>query len=306
MKILCLYHTDLDGAGSAAIVGLYHSNDKIKFKMYNYGWPLSPGDFKGYQKIYAVDISFHQDNPWVYDIENLIWIDHHKTALDYESKNPKLQNIPGLRAIGKGACELTWEYFYPGFECPELIKYFSTYDVWDKTRLDWKTVEEVELGAKFVLGVRPVEILRFLVENRSPQELQIKGQTILEYIEKSGKGKLLGGGFYIPNFNGYRVMSLNTSDFSSLSFHSLYDPKVIDVMMPFQIVPVEDKPGEMYVRVSFYTENPNIDVSVIAKQYGGGGHRGASGCQISIETLSMILSSGYSLKSFINNETQKP
>ena len=297
MKILILHHTDLDGAGAAAVCGLYHQGEDITYRMYNYGFPLSPDDLRGYDLIYAVDVSFGQYHPWVYDTPGLIWIDHHKTALEYEAENLSSKNIPGLRAIGKGACELTWEYLYPGYECPGLIQILSTYDVWDKGRMNWMYVNEVEMGAKHVLGVSPKAIIKFIEEDRDPEELRAIGRTILGYTEKSGKGKMMSG-FWIPNFHGYRCMALNTPDFTSLSFISYYNPQIADICMPFQVVPREGRPGEFYVRYSLYTENPGIDVSEIAKLYGGGGHRSASGGQISLETLQKILSTGMSLKEF--------
>lgn len=298
MRILVLHHTDLDGAGSAAVCGLYHQEDEVIYKMYNYGWPLSPEDLKGYDLIYAVDISFFQGGyDWVYDMPNLIWIDHHKTALEYEAEKLEDKNIPGLRRIGVGACELTWEYFFSEYQCPDLIQILSTYDVWDKTRMNWEMVNEVEIGAKHIFGVSPKAIIEFILSDRDPQELQTIGRTILGYIEKSGRGKLMSG-FWIPDFHGHRVIALCTTDFTSLSFLSYYNPGVADICMPFQVVPAEGNPGKFFVRCSLYSENPDIDVSRIAKLYSGGGHKSAAGFQISLTTLSEILKTGESLKDY--------
>ena len=300
MKILVIHHTDLDGAASAAVVGLHHMGQNITYRMYNYGWNLLPEDLQGYDIIYAVDISFGQDHPWVYDLKNLIWIDHHQTAIEYENTHLKgRKKIPGRRAIGKGACELTWEYLMKGYRCPDIIKILSTYDVWDKNRMDWGMVTEVEVGAKHLLGVSPKAIIEFITQSRNPEELRNVGRVILGYLEKSGKGKLMNG-FWIPNFHGFRCMALCTTEFSSMSFISHYNPSVVDICMPFQIVPKEGKPGEFFVRFSLYTENPGIDVSEIAtKNYkNSGGHRGAAGGQISLEDLQSILSTGMSLKEY--------
>lgn len=300
MKVLCLHHTDLDGAGSASVVGLYHHEDEVTYRMYNYGWPLSPEELQGYDLIYAVDISFFQGGyDWVYKTPNLIWIDHHLGAIRKESlpKYSWIKNIPGLRRIGQGACELTWEYLFPEYQCPDLIQILGTYDVWDKTRMNWVMVNEIEAGAKHVLGVNPKAIIDFIQSGKDPQELQDIGKTILGYIEKSGKGKLMSG-FWIPDFHGLRVMALCTTEFSSLSFISYYNPVLMDICMPFQVVPSEGNPGEFFVRCSLYTENPEIDVSKIAEKFGGSGHRGAAGMQISLTTLSEILKTGESLKDY--------
>ena len=38
LKVLCIHHTDLDGAGSAACVGLKHINDEVTYRIYNYAY----------------------------------------------------------------------------------------------------------------------------------------------------------------------------------------------------------------------------------------------------------------------------
>ena len=300
-KILCIHHTDLDGAGSAAIVGLKHENDEITYRLFNYGWVLEEKDLLGYDLIYAVDVSFNQSSPWVYKTSNLIWIDHHKTALEYEDQNPWMHQIPGKRMIGKGACELTWEYLFPETECPLLIQYLSTYDVWNKKRFNWGDVEEIEFGAKQVLGISPTAIIDFIKKGENPGILKEIGKNILSYIEKSGKSKLGNNGFYINDFFGYRVLALNTADFTSMSFISYYDQRYFDIMMPFAIVPDDSNLGNFFVRCSMYTENPNVDVSLIAKKFSGGGHRSAAGFTTSVETLQEILKCSGPLKLYLES-----
>lgn len=308
-KILVIYHTDLDGAMSAAVVGLKFKGEDITYRLYNYGWSLEPDDLFGYDQICAVDVSFHESAPWVYKLENLIWIDHHKTALEFEDQNPWMHEIPGLRGIGKGACELTWEYFFPGIPKPKLLEYLSVYDVWNKTRFDWDKVEEIEYGAKYAFGISPENIITFIEANEDPENLRQTGYIILANLEKSYRGKLGNNGFYIHSFFGYRLMALNTQDFSSMSFMSHYDPRYFDIMMPFAIIPDDKTPGQVYVRCSWYTENPDIDVSVIAQQFNGGGHKAAAGGIMTLETLQELLSCSCSLKEYMKSiglEGNKP
>ena len=293
-NILVLYHADLDGVASAACVGLKYPKEKITYRHYNYGWPLEEKDFYGYDIVYAVDVSF-SDHPWVYTLPGLVWIDHHKTALEYESANPWMKNIPGLRKIGKGACEFTWEYLFPDVECPELVKYLSAYDVWDKTRFPWVDTLMVEYGSKHIFSLSPVKLIDFLKANGNLEELKKIGRILLSDKEKTGRSNLYNNGLYIHDFFGMRAMLLNTSSFSSLAFSSYYNPEYFDVMIPFQISP------DKKVRVSFYTENPDIDVSIVAEHFGGGGHKGAAGGMMSLEELYDILSNSVSLKTHLDN-----
>ena len=154
-KILCIHHIDLDGAGAAAVVGLYHESDEVVYKKHNYGQNIDPKDLMDYDIIYAVDISF-KDQPWVYDVPGLVWIDHHISAITDRPDSP----IPGIRRDGTAGCELTWEYLFPGVPCPSLIQYLGTYDVWCKTRYPWRDVEYIQMGAKYKYGIEPPKILQ--------------------------------------------------------------------------------------------------------------------------------------------------
>lgn len=312
-KILCLHHTDLDGAMSGGIVGYWAKEHdyEISYKPYNYGYDLFPSDFNGFDIVFAVDISFGQDNPWVYEYlgKRLIWIDHHKTAIEYEKDHIPFK-VFGLREIGVGACELVWRYLFPNEKTPTLVQYLSAYDVWDKTRFDWELVEQIEWGAKEEYG-NSAKCLCHYLELRDAgfydaiEDLRAKGESILSYLESDYKAKLKSNGFYIPRLEvetvgSFRVLALNTNEFSSKVFSSVYNPEEFDIMIPFAIVPEDNKPGEFYVRVSFYTENPNIDVSRIAKLFGGGGHKGAAGCTMSLEDIQELLKGSISVKEYLN------
>ncbi len=74
-------------------------------------------------------------------------------------------------------------------------------------------------------------------------------------------------------FEGLRAICLNLQGGGTNTFKSVYDPLKHDIMMPFQFN------GKEWL-FSLYTDKPEVDCSVIAKRYGGGGHRGASGFQV--------------------------
>ena len=303
MKILLLFHVDLDGAMSAAIVGLKHRTDEVTYKTYNYGYSLEPSDLVGFDVVYAVDVSFFdKTTKWIYQDPRLIWIDHHQTAIERENlpENYYIKNIPGIRLSDgrRAACELTWDYLFPEVPKPRILEYLSAYDIWDKTRFPWSDTEEIEWGAKYKFGIDPVALINFMERNGQPEELKDVGKILLGNLEKRSRSVLLSNGYYINDFYGYRVVALGTTEFTSMIFTTVYDPKYFDIMMPFTIVPGKNL-GESYVRVSLYSENPDIDVSSIATKFGGGGHKGAAGFTMSLETLMELLSCAGPLKSYM-------
>lgn len=317
-KVLILHHTDLDGAMSGGVCGYYCQKLGYEptYKLYNYGYPIKPENFKGFDLVFAVDISFHETDPWVYQYlgrqGKLIWIDHHKSAIEFKSKHPEyFEGVIGTQKIGKGACELTWEYLFPDSKTPRLIQYLSAYDVWDKERFDWAEVTEpIQYGCRLEYGISAKDLCNYLglLElglTDYLEELRQSGKNILKYIEKNLSGKIKNYGSFIPEFNvegvgTYRILLLNTNEFSSKSFDGMYDPRFYDIMAPYCICPREGEPGKFDVRMSFYTDKPDIDVSKVAEIFGGGGHSGAAGCAIDLATLQTILECSMSLKEYDN------
>lgn len=73
---------------------------------------------------------------------------------------------------------------------------------------------------------------------------------------------------------------MNTTEFNSTTFESMYDPRKHDLMMPFCW-------NGRFFRCSFYTTKKEVDVSALARKAnpGGGGHKAAAGFQLSVEDM---------------------
>jgi oligoribonuclease NrnB/cAMP/cGMP phosphodiesterase (DHH superfamily) len=131
--MICFFHSaDLDGhCGGAIVKHKYPNSDLVGI---NYGHSI-PWDSINNRDIIITDYSFSMHNmEKINNIANsLTWIDHHKTAIeDYNNSN---LDLPGLRRIGIGACQLTWEYLFPEEEMPYFVKLLSQFDVWDHRQL---------------------------------------------------------------------------------------------------------------------------------------------------------------------------
>lgn len=316
MKVLSIYHSsDLDGSMSGGIVGYWSEKMgyEVDYRPYNYGFPISQKDFNGYDLVFAVDISFHESDPWVYEYlgNRLVWIDHHKSAIEFKEKNPGyFKGVQGIQKSGKGACELVWEYLFPDSKTPKLVLYLSTYDTFNKTRpgFDWRKTEQIQFGCRQEYGISAKDMCNYLKLaelglNDYIEDFRSKGENILDYLEKNFASKIKNYGTFIPEFmveglGTYRVMALNTNEFTSKAFEGLYDPRFYDIMMPYCVCPREGSPGKFDVRFSLYTEKSGIDVSKIAEIFQGGGHSQAAGGCMTLETLGTILGCGMSLKEY--------
>ena len=58
--------------------------------------------------LYSCSWELPDGSCWYGEVDNLHWIDHHKTAI---KKHPEMADLKGIRNIDKSGCELAWEYF---------------------------------------------------------------------------------------------------------------------------------------------------------------------------------------------------
>lgn len=275
---LVFYHrVDLDGVASAAIVADYAKiNDEGCICT---GWTYGDKvpeymDVSDFDKIWIVDISFGSKHvklieKWKKEGKKVIWIDHHKSAI-----TPDTEHIGGLRAIGKGACELTWEYIY-GENTPMLIQYLSAYDVWDKERFAWKNVIALQYAMRAKAGLNHRKIIPYLsmreeADSYHVTNLILEGKIILDFLAQKNEGECNNFSFE-ATVGKYRAICMNTLEFNSTTFNSVWDEEKYDIMMPFAVQ------NNGLVRFSLYTTKEDVDCSEIAKKFGGGGHKKAAG-----------------------------
>jgi oligoribonuclease NrnB/cAMP/cGMP phosphodiesterase (DHH superfamily) len=278
----CFYHNDNDGRCSAHLVSKSTVENlcipAVEFIEMNYDKKFPLDTIKPKEIVYIVD--FHispTDMNKLMDITpNVHWIDHHKTAIE-KYKN-FAREIRGLRYDGLAGCVLTWIYLKynnlnligdlnalePG--APEYVRLIGDYDTW--------TFKYGKLSLYFYYGL--------LSEDTSPQSLMWNELTDDYYLldQLVTRGKIIGvyrDQFYAEylksygyevKFEGYRCIVLNAGQIGSMSFNSVEGKYDIMISMVWN--------GIQWL-VSLYSTT--VDVSEIAKKYGGGGHVGASGFQ---------------------------
>jgi len=278
----CFYHAaDLDGHCSGAVVKYKFPDCKMVPFNYNEPFPWSkvpPGE-----KVIMADLSL---SPWdemrrLAKRNRLIWIDHHKTAMEEARADEIIEGIfiEGKRELGKAACELCWEYFFASdpLPMPLTVTLLGRYDVWDhafdgrvlpfqygmrlkdtnpaheNAMLMWTTLFSERFHSRGYVG-----------------EITRQGETVQQYIENDFRRSCKSSAFSVE-FHGLRFLAANRQGCGSKLFDSMINWKEYDAVMPFAWT----ASGHWYV--SMYTERLDVDVSVIAKQYGGGGHAGAAG-----------------------------
>lgn len=260
----CFYHTDMDGKASAAIVYNYY-NKNVECIPINYAMKFPFDSVESDEDVIIVDFSLKPDDmeKLLQITSNITWIDHHATAIE----NLKDFDLKGLRSIDKAGCQLVWEYYHDEPE-PWAIKYIGDHDIW---KFEYGDDTRAFMLASRLKSTKPDSLLwdRWLHHDLdkydSSEDVDI-GYTLLEY-QKQWNEDVAKSWSFKTSINGHTAIACNAVGVNSSLFDSIEDEYDIKILFRFN--------GEMWV-VSLFSDN-NIDVSKIAKSYGGGGHKGAAG-----------------------------
>jgi uncharacterized protein len=300
-KILIISHRDADGITSAVsyvwnyleennfsknIKNIYKYSDIIDYDHYDnidQIFKKKKINLKNYSQLIILDLSFSFEKIlFFYNIfkENFIWIDHHKRQdqeIEKKLKSKKIK-INGIRNSKYSACVHVWKYFKKG--TPDFVKYIDDIDSWKLKIKDSKefiasldNVNEryTKKNISFIL-----KMLSFDYFSKVKQEIINKGKIILQHQKRHVNEQLIYG--RIINFHGHKSFIINTNfspTFFSETFFNLKDKKYknIDILIIwYKIYKSSEFKFSLRKR-----ENVKIDLSKIAKEYGGAGHYGAAG-----------------------------
>jgi len=278
----CFYHHDLDGrcAGfwvslSAGIDNLDHPRNFIEID-YKDSFPID--NILPHEQIYIVDYSIEPEmmEKLLSITHNVTWIDHHKTAIEKYKDFP--YTIRGIRYDGISGAMLTYCYLHHMTnrgvgdikqfsvdmvtEAPLMTKLVSD---WDVSKFEYGDKTRQFQAGSISLDLNPGSgSWVSLMHNGYVDDICNKGNTIIKYRDMWAADYVGNLGFAVE-IEGYNCWAVNLGRCNSEYFKGIPGP---DIYVPF----VFD--GKKYT-VSLYSTT--VDVSVIAKKYGGGGHKGASG-----------------------------
>jgi len=268
MKTIVYHHNDADGRASAAIVGNALWDEPVIFVECDYKDRFNFGTVEAGDRVVIVDFSFKPEDmaQIMARTSNVIWCDHHKTAAAYGYA------VPGVRDFsekGAAGCEVTWQHFHPSEKCPYWITLLGDYDAW--------RLKEAPECLQFYEGLKLCDqsprtgIWRDLLNgSRSISEALQAGRIAIVYRDMycAEIRKSFG---YETEIGGHRAYALNAFRFGSPGFGEAF------AQYPVCIAYIHN--GKCFT-VSLYSET--VDVGEIAKNHGGGGHKGAAGfvCEI--------------------------
>jgi len=195
----------------------------------------------------------------------IIAIDHHQTTKSYI----KLAHEHVFDNEHSGAV-LAWQYFYPKKAVPRFLRHIEDFDLWKfKIPGTKKTMVYVSsVNRSFSVWNKLVKEFETAVGRKKIWE---KGRCYLEFQDKILK-ELVSERAYPVKFDGHKAMTINAPHIFASEIGAMLYEKYYPVAIIWQ-----QKGDDISVSLR---SNGKVDVSQMAKKYGGGGHKAASGFKI--------------------------
>lgn len=263
---LCIYHGNCaDGFGAAWVVS--QALDAVEFYPGVYQDP--PPDVTG-RDVVMVDFSYKR--PVLLEMalsaNSILILDHHKTAEFDLTDLP--DNVTAIFDQSHSGSILTWNHFFPDKCPPQLLLYIEDRDLWKFELPSSREVNAAIFSFPYDFdtwnGMLATEV----------EVLANQGEAI-ERKHFKDVHELLGVVSREMNIGGYRVPVANLPyTMTSDAGHILATGK------PFAACYWDTPNGRVF---SLRSSDGGLDVSEIAKGYGGGGHMHAAGFRIPLDNL---------------------
>lgn len=264
MRPLIIYHGNCaDGFSAAWCFWRVYGNDGADYVAGVYQTP--PPDVTG-RDVYLVDFSFKRAVVVVVEMiakaKSVTLIDHHKTAIE------DLVGLEGLQQyidLERSGATLAWDFLFPGEPRPVLLGHIEDRDLW---RFKLPNTREIQANIfsydytfeqwDHLMHADQAELLKMTVAGAA---IEHKHHKDIAELVKVCKRRMTIGGHDVPAASLPYTL---TSDAGHLMAQG----------EPFAVCYWDTADTRVF---SLRSTDAGLDVSEVAKQYGGGGHRNAAG-----------------------------
>lgn len=273
MRPLVIYHKGCkDGFGAAWVLWRMFG-ETVDYLGAAYG--DAPPDVKG-RRVYMVDFSYKRDvlKGMIAVVQRMTILDHHKTAKeDLEGLNEELAHM------GIGPAEITfdmkrsgiglaWDYLHPITPRPDIVNYVEDRDLW---QFDLPDSKEINAYLQYL----PYDFEAWeAVYNMAPAEILLLGKEFLRATTDKHNANIdiLMSRHLFHGYEQIPFINHPTEGISEVMHFMLERTKA-----PFCVGWRIRDDGKLSLS---FRSVPDFDCSEIAKRYGGGGHKNASGAEI--------------------------
>lgn len=278
--IKVIYHmhcTDGFGAAFAAWLKFGHEAEYIPAD-YTYRPPVE--DFRR-DEVYVLDFSYPHDETQalIANSEKFVWLDHHKTAFENwcgeakEFHEEEGSNVLIRLDNNKSGALLAWEYFHG--DAPQIIRHID-----DRDRWQFKIDGTREMHA-YLASIQPWSFEQWnkMLERQDYDQWYAAGRAILNAQSQLVVRQLAQT--QKVNLFGREGLAVNASAHLSEVGHELANKSGT-----FGLVWYVNKRGGASCSLR---SNGDYDVSEIAREFAGGGHKNAAGFETALSILLPML-----------------
>lgn len=286
MSTICIYHHPCVDGFSAAWAVWKRFGNGIEYFPGHHGDP--PPDVAG-KDVIMVDFSYKRPviDQMIEQCASLLILDHHKTAqADLADLPPasltwdghlkeaaEMRHGDPLDKVGvwfdmsQSGAMMAWKYFHPGQPVPQMIKHVQDRDLWLFKMPETKALSSTFFSYDYSFDTW--SDLELACENPYVwKDLVIQGTALQRKMDKDIR-ELMEFAKIPMVLGGYTVNAMNLPyQFSSEAGGALAEG------MPFGATFYDTAEHRHF---SLRSRDSGVDVSEIAKKYGGGGHRNAAG-----------------------------
>lgn len=284
-KPLCIYHANCaDGFASAWVVRKFFGDGNVDFHAAEYGKPLPKEIFD--RDVYIVDFSYGPDELALISrhAKSVTVLDHHKTAmhlLDYDvAKSPSIAHgIQAVFDLKRSGAGITWDFFFPGKERPLLIDMVEDRDLW-RFKLGGSAILHAAMMSypwDFYEWDRFDMILNDKLNPANYYALLAEGAAIERRLNQDIE-TLLEVGTFEAHIGGVLVRCCNLPFMMASN-----GAGILAEGWPFGASYYDTADARVWSLRTRGALASNVDVSAIAKDYGGGGHAPAAGFKSALD-----------------------
>lgn len=309
MKTLCIYHGNCaDGFTAAWVVRAYCISHRIEVEFCAGVYQDAPPDIAG-RDVLLVDFSYKRAvlDEMARSARSILILDHHKTAAEDLAAYPSVpdfrlvewlgiehkpgSNVGAVFDMERSGAGLVWDFLFPLEKRPHLVNHVEDRDLW---RFKLPMTREIQ-AAVFSY----------------PYEFEV-WDGLADSFDEFGHTSLAVEGAAIERKHHKDIAELTKVVARPMRFRAPWLDGPAPADLGFVVVPVANLPytltsdaghllcGEEYPFAGCYWDTPEgrvfslrsrdngADVGEVAKQYGGGGHKHASGFRVPFVSLAQF------------------
>jgi len=273
-EVLVISHANCADGFTAAWVAHRHLREtgipyEVIFAKYGEGPPQNlAGKF-----VLIFDFSYPRESLLRMQEEaaGLLVFDHHKTA------RANCEGLPFCTFdMNRSGCGLAWDYFNPDTPRPYIVDYVEDRDLWRWEMPDSEAVNALIWVTERELGVW--EELSTNMMNNGLEDLIERGKLLLRYRNKIVDQAVENARDVEFPLRGNGRAGTAVVPTCCASIHMSEVGNRLAEDRPFPVVWFQTREGDYLY--SLRSNDRGMDVSEVAKGYGGGGHRHAAGFRL--------------------------